>query len=70
MTDEVGGSVGTRGFTLLGLLVLLALAATGAALALPLVLDITVSNEEATRRTLAKLVEVIAGIPGEGTFGF
>ncbi|MFQ5827573.1 MAG: hypothetical protein ACE5JD_00260 [Candidatus Methylomirabilia bacterium] len=70
VTDEVGGSVGTRGFTLLGLLVLLALAATGAALALPLVLDITVSNEEATRRKLAKLVEVIAGIPGEATFGF
>ncbi len=63
--------VGSSGFTLLGVVLALAVLGIGVALLAPtFFLEITVSKEEQTRRQLAKLVEVIAGIPEQGTFGF
>lgn len=62
--------MGNRGFTLLGLLLILVVLSATAALGAMLFLDLTVSREDETRRKLAKLVEVISGIPEQGTFGF
>lgn len=63
--------IGSRGFTLLGALATLAVLGLGAAMLAPLFfLNITVSKEEETRRRLAKLVEVIGGIPEQSTSGF
>lgn len=60
-----------KGFTLIGVLVLLATVAIAAGvLALPVFLDLTVSREEETRRQLTRLVQAITGMPEQGTFGF
>lgn len=62
--------VGSEGFTLLGVVVVLLVIGAAAAL-MPLhFVDITVSKEEQTRLKLVKLVEAVAGIPEERTFGF
>jgi len=39
-------------------------------LALPALLDLTTSREDEARRTLARLVDAIAGVPEAGTAGF
>lgn len=63
--------MGAQGFTLVGVVAVVAVLSVMAGLLAPFLFgEITVSNEDATRRQLAKLVEVIAGIPEEGTFGF
>jgi hypothetical protein len=57
---RASGDAGSGGFTLPGAVVTLAVLGLAATLLVPAVfLEFTVSNEEATRRKLAKLVEVI-----------
>lgn len=63
--------MGSKGFTLIGVVLVLSAVSLPALILGPLLFrDITVSQEEQTRRKLARLVAVIAGIPEEGTFGF